>query len=279
MPYDSDYREAVLTALDTPVDLTEQGGDSPGSFDVPMGVSKITEILIAIGVDATADTLLGFSTGLHLSGGGIDIGEGYFPGPTGLISGAAATSAGVHAGQPQRYKTNIPVSGGGGIKATGYMHGEDVGALQMLVQLVYDGVPGKIIDMDYREADLTAANTLVNLNTRGGATERDFDISHSKICEVHFGCGLKSVAGPLTFAPTLHLSGPALLAGGNYKFLGPAGGVQDDVAISGQMQISQLTRHESDIAMKKGNKLRAQAQLIEDDPGTGYAICGIGFSA
>jgi len=279
MVYDADYREADITALDTPVSMDEQGADSPGSFDVPMDAKLLTEILIAIAIDATADSLLGFSSGLRLSGGGIDIGEGYFPGPVGTICGAAATSSGMAYAQPQRYATKIPVVGGGAIKAEGYMHGEDVGALHMLIQFVYDGIPGKIVDMDYREQDLTAANSLVNLDTRGGATERDFDIAHPKIKELHFGAGLKPVAGPLRFAPTLHLSGPALKAGGNYKFVGPTGGSQDDITISGAAVIQSLTKHETDIDVKIGNKLRAQAQMIEDDAGTAYAIVGLGYSA
>jgi len=277
--YDSDYREADVTALDTATDLTEQGADSPGSFDVPVGARLITEVIIGIGVDATADTLLGFSSGIQLTGGGVDIGEGYFPGPVGSICGAAATSAGLTYAQPQRYKTKIPVVGGGPIKATAYLHGEDIGAVHALVGLVYDGTPGKIIDMDYREADITAANTLVNLNTRAGSTERDFDVSYNKLCEIHFGAGLKAVAGPLRMVPALHLSGPAFQTGGNYKFIGPSGGSQDDIAVSGAMTIQQLTQYECDISMNKGNKLRAQAQMVEDDAGTAYAVVGLGFMA
>jgi len=277
MVYDTDYREVGLDALDTGVSLTEQGADSPGSFDVPMDAKHITEIIIALGLDITADTLLGFSSGIRFSGGGIDIGEGYFAGPVGTMCGAAATSAGMVYAQPQRYSTKIPVVGGGGIKAEGYMHGEDMGDLHMLCQLVYDGEPGKIVDMDYREADITAANTLVNLNTRAGATERDFDIAHKEIVEVHFGAGLKPVAGPLRFAPACHLSGPALKDGGNYKFIGPSGGSQDDITISGASVIQSLTRHVCSIDTKIGNKLRAQAQMIEDDAGTAYAIVGLGY--
>lgn len=279
MPYDSDYRENDITALDTATALDEQGADSPGGFDVPVDARNITEIIIAAGIDPTADSLLGFSTAIRLSGSGIDIGEGFFPGPVGSVAGAAATSSGLIYAQPQRYKCKIPVEGGGPISAEGYMHGEDMGSLHLGVQLVYDGVPGRIIDMDYREADLAAANTLVNLNTRAGKTERDFNISKNKIAEVHFGSGLKVVAGPLRMAPALHLSGPALVQGGNYKFLGPWGGVQDDPTISGASVIEALTKHECDIQVKKGNKLRAQAQLIEDDPGTGYAIVGLGYVA
>jgi len=277
MPYDSDYREADVTALDTATDLTEQGADSPGSFDVPVGARLLTGITIAVAPDWTADDLFGFSTGIQLTGGGIDIGEGYFPGPVGSTAGAAATSAGLKYAQPQRYKTKIPVVGGGPIKATAYLHGEDIGSIHILAGLEWDGEPGKIIDMDYREADLSAANTLVNLNTRAGSTERDFDVSYSKIAEIHFGAGLKAVAGPLRFAPALHLSGPALKDGGNYRFVGPSGGTQDDIAISGDCVIETLTKYDAPIDLKRGNKLRAQAQMIEDDAGTGYAIVGIGF--
>lgn len=277
MPYDSDYREADISALDTATALSEQGADSPGGFDVPVDAKLITDILIACGTDLTADALLGFSSGIHLSGGGIDIGEGYFPGPVGTACGAAGTSSGMGYSRPQHYKTKIPVTGGGPIKCDGFLHGEDIGNLHMAVQLVYDGVPGTVIDMDYREADLAAANTLVNLNTRAGATERDFEVSYNKIGEIHFGAGLKPVAGPLRFVPVLHLSGPAFKVGGNYKFIGPAGGSQDDIAASGALTITDLQKNVCAIDIKKGNKLRAQAQMIEDDAGTGYAIVGLGY--
>lgn len=278
MGYDIDYREVDVTALDTATGLTEQGADSPGNFDVPSDAKKITEVIIGVAPDFTADDLFGFSTAIRLSGSGIEIGEGYFPGPVGSTAGAAATSAGLKYAQPMRYKTNIPVKGGGPIEADAFLHGEDIGSIHVIASLVFDGTPGKLIDCDYREADLSAANTLVNLANRAGKAEQDFDISYGKICEVNFGAGLKAVAGPLRFAPVLHLSGPALKTGGNYRFPGPSGGSQDDIAISGDMVIERLTKFEDvDIALKTGNKLRAQAQMLEDDAGTGYAIVGLGY--
>ncbi len=277
MPYDIDYREGDIDAVDTPESLTEQGADSPGSFDVPMDAKLLTGIHIAVAPDWTADAMYGFSSGVKLSGGGIDIGEGYFPGPVGSTCGAAATSSGAHFAEPMQYKTKIPVEGGGPIKVDAVIMGEDPGAVHVLCALEWDGVPGKVIDMDYREGNLTAANTLVNLDARHGATERDFDISYNKIGEIYFAAGLKAVAGPLRFAPVLHLSGPAFKVGGNYRFVGPSGGLQDDLAISGDMVIQNLSMFDAPIDVKKGNKLRAQAQMIEDDAGTAYAIVGIGY--
>jgi len=279
MVYDSDYRENDISALDTKTALTEQGADSPGAFDVPVDARKITEILIAIGLDPTADTLLGFSSAIKLSGAGVKgLGEGCFPGPVGTICGAAGTSAGMVYKKAQRYLTNIPVKGGGKINVDGYMHGEDIGNIHMLAQLVYDGpIQGRIIDMDYREQDLTAANTLVALNTKLGATEGDFKVAYSKIGEIFFGAGLKPVAGPLRMCPTLHLEGNALVRAGNYKWLGPSGGQQDDIAVSGASIITDLEKYITDIDVKIGNTLRAKAQMIEDDAGTAYAIVGLGY--
>lgn len=276
--YDSDYREADLTTVDTPVSLTEQGADSPGSFEVPQDVSRLTEIIIAVAPDWTADAMYGFSSGLHLQGAGIQIGEGYFPGPVGSTCGAAATSSGAFYAKPQRYLTNIKVNAGGSINATGVFMGEAMGALHMLAQLVFDGPPGRIVDMDYREENLTAANTLVSLQARHGAAEADFKVLKGHIAEIHFAAGLKGVAGPLRFAPALHLSGAGFVRSGLYKFLGPSGGVQDDLAISGDSVITDLMRFVCrDLPIKKG-RIRAQAQMIEDDPGTGYAIVGLGYS-
>jgi len=279
MPYDSDYREADVTALDTPTALTEQGADSPGAFDVPADARRITEILIQVAVDWTADSILGFSSAIRLSGAGITIGEGYFPGPVGATAGGTNVAPGLSINlQPQRYLVNIPVKGGGKINAHGYMHGEDMGSLHVLCQLVYDGPQaGRIRDMDYREQDLTAANTLVNLNTRGGATEGDFKVAYSKIGEIFFGAGLKAVAGPLRLLPALHLSGNALVRSGNYKWVGNSGGQQDDIATLGQSTLAWLVRYITDIDVKIGNTLRAQAQMLEDDAGTAYAIVGLGY--
>lgn len=278
--YDSDYREVDVTALDTRTAVVEQGADTAGGFDVPTHARRITEIIIQVGPDLTADTLEGFSSAIRLSGSGLQIGEGYFPGPCGAVGGAAATSSGLNFAKGQRYHTNIMVKGGGKINAEAYLHGEDIGAIHVVVQIVYDGpTMGKIVDMDYREVDLTAANTLVVLNNRAGAAEGDFKCAYRKIVEIHFGAGLKPVAGPLRFVPVLHMSGPAFVMAGNYKFAGPSGGTQDDIAISGALVITDLNRFITDIDTKIGENLRASAQMIEDDAGTGYAIVGIGYGA
>jgi len=275
--YDSDYREADVTALDTVTALSEQGADSPGAFDVPTDASRITEILIAVGIDWTADAILGFSTAIHFKGSGVVIGEGWFPGPVGSTAGGSNVAPGLSYRQPLRYQTNIPVKGGGSFSIEGFMHGEDVGGLHILAQVVYDGEPGRIVDMDYREQDLTAANSLVNLNTRGGVTEGDFKPAYNKIAEIYFGAGLKAVAGPLRFCPVLHLSGKGLLYSGNYKFLGPCGGVQDDIATLGQSWQELPNKFITNIVVNKNNTIRAQAQMIEDDAGTAYAIVGLGY--
>jgi len=282
MGYDCDYREVDITAVDTPIALTEQGADSPGNFDVPADASRITEIVIAVAPDWTADAAYGFSSGIHLEGSGVQVGEGYFPGPVGACAGAAASSQGMQISQVQRYLTNIPVKGGGKIKVTGCMMGEDMGSLHMLTQLVWDGpIAGRIKDCDYREENITAANTLVALQARHGSSEGDFKVADERIVEVFFGAGLKAVAGPLRFAPVLHLSGKGLARSGFYKFLGPSGGHQDDIlagsGAGGPGWIIPLARYIVDIPGNVGNTIRAQAQMIEDDAGTAYAIAGLAY--
>lgn len=268
-------RENDITALDTSTGLTELGADSPGAITVP-NASKITEIRIGCAADLTADTLLGCSTGLHLSG---SCGEQWIAGPVGAFAGAAATSAGAGIHKPVIRLCSIPVVPGEQINAYGFMHGEDIGSLRMMVTLVFDGpVSGPVKRFDYREADLAAANTPVTLNTRGGATEGDFKVSSGQIVEVYCGAGCKYVAGPLAATTLFVLTGNGLQIATDLQFQGNGLMSQDDIAISGQSDIVDLVHYAAPIATKKG-EIRAQAQEVEDDVGTPFAIICLGFNS
>ena len=154
------------------------------------------------------------------------------------------------------------------------MNGEDMGTAHILLLVEYDGDPGRIVDADYREDDIgAAANTLVSLTHRGaGVDEGDFRPSGT-ICEINVGAALDptgDAANGLVFAPAFQLSGPGLVAAGNYKFLGPAGPTQPDTDVAGNQSVIQpLTRYMTNIATKAGNStIRAQAQNIESiNPG------------
>lgn len=275
MVYDTVCRENDITALDTATNLTELGADSPAAVIVPDS-SMITEVRIGVAGDFTADTLLGFSTGLHMWG---SCGDQWLAGPVGNTCGAAGTSSGAVLASAVKILCAIPVKKGEQINLAGFMHGEDVGSIRMMVTLVFDGpVKGTAKRFDYREQDLAAANTPVTLNTRGGATEHDFKVSGGEtIVEVHVGAGCKMVAGPLAATTHFKLSGNGLKVAGNYDFQGNSIHTQDDIAASGDTNVIPLEKYISRIETKSG-QIRCQAQEVEDDVGTPYAVCMLGFA-
>lgn len=279
MPYDSDYREQTIAALETATPLVEQGADSPGPFDVPADAKRITEILISAVPAWTVDSILGFSSSINFRGSGITIGEGWFLGPSGSTGGAAATTPGGQWEKPMRYLTNIPVKGGGTFSIDGFLLGEDIGALHMLVNIVYDGpVVGKIVDMDQRNIDLTTANALVSLTERGAAVvEGDIKPAYRTIGEVYVGCGGKITASNAAVGTAFHLSGPGLLHAGNYKFIGPGISINDDTAISLTGGLVNPLRYVCGIQTKPNNAIRIQGQMIEGDIGTAFSVAGFAY--
>lgn len=275
--YDSDYREVSITALETATPLVEQGADSPGAFVVPTNVSKITEIKITVIPSIADDAVMGFTSAIHIFGSGVSLPEGWFPGPTGILDSVAVYSSAQVANEMQHYLVNIPVKPGGQFSINGYMLGEDIGALHMLVQIVYDGpVVGKIIDMDYRSIDLGTANALVTLTERGAAVvEGDMRPAYRTIGEIFLGMGGKLTASATVVGFGVHLSGPGLKTAGNYKFIGRGVTNHGDVGNNGS--VHPLTRNICGIQTKVGNAIRVQALMIEGDLGTAYAIVGFAY--
>jgi len=284
MVYSVATREHVVAALDTATQLTELGANSPGTVDVPQS-SMLTGIYINAAPQWTADAHYGFSSAIRLSGSGI---SGYqsYPGPCGGTCGLAVGSCGFSAHPAQRYKTRIPVVPGQGIDIEGFMHGEDMGDLQLMVTLEFDGVPGMIRDMDYREENLTAANTPVVLGAKLGAAHAYIQPSTLNIGEIHLNGGVKNVGAAPLGAPTLfEIFGAALPSGGLFEFCGHAYAQQDDtgaaaaVGGAGSVQTNSVvyTVPRGKLPLKSGNKFQAQAEMIEDDVGTIYAIMGIGY--
>ena len=283
MVYDTDFRECPCAVVDTLYPMTQQGADTPGAFVVPTTASKITSIKIFISGIVT-DVVTGTTCAVHLSGTGIKVGEGWFPGPLCSQAGAAATSGGFDFHGAMEYKTNIPVVPGAQFSAYAVVNGEDMGTAHMLLLIEYDGILGKVADCDYREDDIgAAANTLVTLTHRGdGVDEGDFRTGGRIICEVVFGAALDptgDAANGLVFAPAAQLSGAGLQTAGNYKFLGPAGPTQPDTDVAGnQSNVQPLERYLTNIATKSGSTIRAQAQNIESiNPG--HAIIGLCYSS
>jgi len=277
MVYDADYREQSITELETATPLVAQGADTPGAFVVPTNVSKITEIIISCFANIAADAVMGFTSAIHVYGSGVVLSEGWFPGPTGTLDSVAVYSSSHTDMEVQRYLTNIPVKPGGQFSIDGYMLGEDIGALHMMVEVVYDGpVVGKIRDMDYRSINLTAANTLVTLTERGAAVvEGDIRPAYGLIGEIHLGWGAKITGAEAAVGFAVHLSGPGLQTAGNLKFIGRGISLHTDIGNNGS--IKPLTKYMVTIPTKLGNAIRIQAQMIEGDVGTAYSIVGFAY--
>lgn len=281
MPYYADYREQTITALETATFLNAQGADTPGNFVVPANASRITEIIISLAAEATVDNIMGASSCIHIHGGGVKLPVGFFLGPTFITGGAGATTPGGGFYLPFRIQTNIPVQPGE-FRIDGFMMGEDVGAIHMCVGIIYDGIPGKIIDGDIRNIDLTTTNTLVTMTERADATvEGDIKPPYRLIGEIHFGCGAKVTAGNDAVSTALHLTGEGLIIAGNYKWVGPAIAINDDTAISLNCVVTNPMRYVcgAGIPVKLNTAIRFQAQMLEGDVGTAWAVVGVGYYA
>jgi len=282
MVYHSDYREQTITALETVTFLNAKGGETPGNVVVPSDVSRITEINIGLAPEATVDNIMGASSCIHIHGGGVKLPVGYFAGPTFTTGGGAATTPGGGFYLPHRILTNIPVVPGGNFRIDGFMCGEDVGAIHLTVGIVYDGIPGKIIDGDIRSIDLATTNLLTTMTERADATvEGDIQPPYSKIIELHFAVGAKVTAGNDAVSTALHLTGPGLVVAGPYEWIGPTIGINDDTAISLNAVVTHPMVYKlgSGIAVRKGTDIRFQAVMLEGDVGTAWSMVGVYYGA
>lgn len=280
MVYDTDVREVNVTGLETATTMNAYGAATPGAFVIPTNVSKITELRFQAGMSCADDTAFGFTSAFHLYGGGLkQLPLGWFPGPRGISAAIAAASGDRIGLKTTDYLVNIPVLPGGQFNIDAFMLGEDVGALQMLACVVYDGpVVGKIKDMDYRSIDLASANTPVQLTERGAAVvEGDMRPPYDTIGEIWVGAGATITAGAATVAGiAADLSGAGLMHAGNYRFIdGLTWGGSTELAAN--TKIGPLSRYICGIKVKKNNAIRVEAQMIEGDIGTAYSQCGFAY--
>jgi hypothetical protein len=271
--YDMTYREADAVAIDTAYNLINQGAAAPGAFYVPGDAKRITAVKICTSNDTVADAPAGWSTAVHLMGKGLaQKDKNYaFSGPCGFTgSDTAAHSAAMIVGPVVTYKTNIPVIGGNEIVALGYYWGVLGNGHRIGVWLEFDGLPGPIVDVDYRESDLTAANTPVVLVNRGGVQVGPFKTTGKRIIQVRCGGGFLPVAGPLAALTNYRLSGPALL-GADYEHSGHSYSTQDDtLADSGGGIAVEPVVHWTDIPCRNGMVFQCEGTMLEDDVGTIY---------
>lgn len=282
MVYSLVTRENVVADDDVVANLTELGANSPGTVTVPNS-SLLTGVFINCAPDWTADAHYGFSSAVTLTGSGVG-GHQAYGGPCGATVGLAVGSCGLSEHPAQRYKTRIPVVPGQNIDIHGWMHGEDMGALNMAVTLEFDGVPGVCKDFDYREEILAAANTPVVLGAKLGLAEAYFRPSSKQIGEIHVNGGMKPIAGPLGTVVQYSLYGPAMPTGGEYQFIGCAYATQDDTGAAaavgggGSVQSNNIvyTIPRGNMTLAPGT-FQCQAQMLEDDIGDVFAIITIGY--
>lgn len=269
-------RENAVPDDDVAAHLTEHGGNSPGAIEVPKHCSLLTGVEISVAPDWTADAQYGFSSAIEIKGLGTKFNA---PGPCGGTCGIATGSAGFSAARPQRYKCRIPVGKVASISIDGWLHGEDCGELHMQVELEFDGVPGQMVAMDYREENLTAANTPVTLGATLGAAEAYIQPITPNIGEIHVNGGLKGVAGPLAAPTVVQLFGGGLDLFNN-DFNGHAYATQDDietVAKGGAGSVQTVSIQHMTPGLKVTGKFQAQGIMLEDDVGTIFQIIGIGY--
>lgn len=286
MVYASIVRENDVGSVDTLTTLGELAGGSPGAIQVPTKAHWISEVRIGAGADWTADAAYGFSSAVHLTGGGLPGGVFNFPGPYGGTAGATNISPGNKFNlKPVIYHCNIPVNPNGEIDVQGAMAGEDAGNIHLAVQIVFDGPPGPIRCYDYREESLTAANTLVTLAARAGTASQNFKVPtirekpvYLEICEVSLGAGVKAVAGPLRTVMHAKLTGSGFVDSETRDFIGNGGGVQDDgLSVAGDSWFQHPIVNRTNIAVKQAGEIIAEAQELEDDVGTLFAFVGLGY--
>ena len=60
------------------------------------------------------------------------------------------------------------------------MGGEDAGAVTIITQLDFNGIPGPILHSDYREADIADDDVKTALNTHSANVSEDFDIPSAR---------------------------------------------------------------------------------------------------
>jgi hypothetical protein len=279
MVYFADYREQTVSALETVTFINAQGADTPGNFVVPANASRITEIIIGLAPEATVDNIMGAGSVIHIHGGGVKLPLGFFAGPSFTAGGGAATTGGSGFEAPMRYMTNIPVQPGE-FRADGFMIGEDVGAIHLTVGIVYDGVPGRIIDGDVRSLDLTTTNALTTLTERADATvEGDMKPPYSTIGEIFLCAGAKVTAGNDAITIAYHLTGEGLVHAGNYKWVAATIAIADDTAVSLNAKNFNPMRYVcgAGIQVKRNTAIRWQGVMLEGDVGTAWGQVGVGY--
>ena len=280
MPYNVDFREVAMAAIDTAYPVIQKGAESPGAFTVPATAQKLTAIRIGFGAIAT-DVIMGATSAIKLSGSGLKVPELYLVGSMIAAAGAAATDGGTSMAQPMIYKTNIPVSPGNNIDVTAFMHGEVIGIGHIVVTIEYDGVPGKIKGGDYREETTgAAANTFVTMARRGDVAAEGDIKPQGTIIEVVFGAipdPVGHASDGLLIAPSLRLTGNGLTINDDYAFTGAIGQAHPDTDVVGTGAISvNPTRYEcgAGIPVRTSGLIRPAAQNIESIQSI-HAIVGL----
>jgi len=143
-------REGSVTAVDTKTQLTSLGSETaPGPLLVPAGSRMLAKVIVSANGDHAAANDATYM--VRLEGPGLP--EGPETVTAGSSGGAIATGQ-QHNGESFQLELNIPVTIANEILVFGEMAGEDTGAANIGVTLVFESIPA-------------APPQIVNNNPRG----------------------------------------------------------------------------------------------------------------
>jgi hypothetical protein len=279
-----DYREDTEGTVDTWEVLDQQRAESPGNFIVPPGASMITELEFHIAPDYGAAGIFRVASALRLQGAALitDHKPLYFVGPAG---GLTVTTDGVviALAPPAKIPVAIRVTEGQEFEAAHKFMGEDLGDVQGLLNVVYNGPVSTpvILAAEVREDDLAdATETLVPIDTdvaEGTATLNFFaPPGTSRIFAVDYAVGL-DVALITRFAHQFELDGNGLNVQIKPQRWGGWCGMQGLTTVGGNGLLAAPQRRILDLPVHVGraSPIIFRAGMIEDDYGAGTVVAGL----
>jgi len=279
-----DYREDTEGTVDTWEILDQQRADAQGNFVVPEGARAITNLEFHIAPDYGAAGVFRVASALRIAGAalGVENKPFYFVGPAGALT---VTTDGVVIAKtpPAHIPVFIPVKEGLEWEGAHKFIGEDLGDVQGLLNVTYDGpvATPRIVGAEVREDDLAdTTEVLVTIDTdvaEGTATQNFFPPpGASQIFAADYAVGL-DVAAITRFAHQFELDGNGLNVTQKPQRWGGWCGMQGLTTVGGGGFLAAPERRilELPVIVKRNNPVICRAGMIEDDYGAGTAVVGL----
>jgi hypothetical protein len=225
-----DFRESVEASVDTWEILNDRGNETGFDFRVPSGVSAISRLRFGVGVDLGASAVaVRLLTAFKLLGEGLKLsGPYYFLGQYGTFGEDTDADTRIIADLVD-YHVNIPVNPGQEFQAQAKMLGEDMGAINPLLEVTYNPLfpPGPVRKADVREGDRDSAtaDSLTAINTDLEGSTKDFVVPAgvSRVIGVAIAPAMDFDAEN-PFACAIELDGDGLKLPDPVNIAGPTGG-------------------------------------------------------